>query len=141
METNIQLIQPLIALVVWSFVMWLWMYATRIPAVIALNLKLDPTAPSGSQMAQLPASVRWKADNYNHLMEQPTLFYATVLSLALLGAVSKVVVYAAWAYVVLRVVHSLVHVLGNKIQLRFAVFSLSNIPLVILVFNAVLVVV
>lgn len=74
-------------------------------------------------------------------MEQPTLFYATVLSLALLGAVSKVVVYAAWAYVVLRVVHSLVHVLGNKIQLRFAVFSLSNIPLVILVFNAVLVVV
>lgn len=58
METNIQLIQPLIAFVVWSFVMWLWMYATRIPAVIALNLKLDPTAPSGSQMAQLPASVR-----------------------------------------------------------------------------------
>ena len=141
METNSQLIQPLIALVVWSFVMWLWMYATRIPVVIALNLKLDPTAPSGSQMAQLPASVRWKADNYNHLMEQPTLFYATVLSLALLGAVSKVVVYAAWAYVVLRVVRSLVHVLGNKIQLRFAVFSLSNIPLVILVFNAVLVVV
>ena len=141
METNSQLIQPLIALVVWSFVMWLWMYATRIPVVIALNLKLDPTAPSGSQMAQLPASVRWKADNYNHLMEQPTLFYATVLSRALLGAVSEVVVYAAWAYVVLRVVHSLVHVLGNKIQLRFAVFSLSNIPLVILVFNAVLVVV
>lgn len=136
METTTQLIQPIVALVIWSLVMWLWLYATRLPAVAAMKIKFDPTAPSGSQMSQLPAKVRWKADNYNHLMEQPTLFYAIVLSLAFLGAATETNVLAAWAYVGLRVVHSLVHALVNKIELRFALFMLSNIPLLILVFNA-----
>lgn len=63
-----------IALVAWTHVMWLWMYATRIPAIVAAKMALDPQAPRGEQMAQLPARVRWKADNYNHLVEQPTRF-------------------------------------------------------------------
>lgn len=137
MDTSAQLIQPMMALVVWSMVMWCLMYATRIPAITKMNMKLDPNAPSGEQMALLPAKVRWKADNYNHLMEQPTIFYATVLSLAFLHAESGAVIYAAWAYVGFRVIHSLVQILVNKIELRFALFVLSNIPLVFLVFKAV----
>ena len=72
MEPSIQVIQPVVALVIWSMVMWLWMYATRLPAIAAMKMEMDPEAPSSVQMAQLPAKVRWKADNYNHLMEQPT---------------------------------------------------------------------
>jgi hypothetical protein len=60
---------------------------------------LDPQAPRGAQMATLPARVRWKADNYNHLLEQPVLFYATALSLALLGDHSVASLWLAWAYV------------------------------------------
>lgn len=136
MEASSQLIQPVVVLVIWSLLMWLWMYATRLPAIAATKMEMDANAPAGVQMAQLPAKVRWKADNYNHLMEQPTIFYAIVLSLALLGASTETNIYAAWAYVGLRVLHSLVQALVNKIELRFAIFFLSNIPLAILVFNA-----
>lgn len=83
-------------------------------------------------MAQLPSEVRWKADNYNHLMEQPTLFYALVISLVLLDETSTIAIYSAWAYVVLRIIHSLVQAIGNKIERRFFVYVFSNIPLTIL---------
>jgi hypothetical protein len=77
-------------------------------------------------MAQLPTRVRWKADNYNHLMEQPTRFYATALALALLGDTSSFSITLAWAYVALRIVHSLVQVLVNHIPTRFAIFFISS---------------
>ena len=136
MEASTELIQPVVALVIWSAVMWVWMYATRIPAIFAMKLEMDSDAPSGVQMSRLPPKVRWKADNYNHLMEQPTVFYALVLSLVLLGANSELSIYAAWTYVGLRVVHSLLQALVNKIELRFAIFFLSNVPLAVLTFNA-----
>lgn len=136
MTPGIEIIGPVIALVVWSMVMWVWLYATRIPAIRASKLKLDPTAPRGEQMSTLPPNVRWKADNYNHLMEQPTLFYALAISLALIGEGGGINLYFAWAYVALRVVHSLVQSLINIIELRFVLFALSNVPLFALTFNA-----
>lgn len=129
MSVNVELLGPVIALVAWSMVMWIWMYATRIPAIMALRMKLDPDAPRGEQMATLPPRVRWKADNYNHLMEQPTIFYAIVLVLALLGSTAELHLVMAWAYVGLRIVHSLVQALVNRIEWRFALFVLSNLPL------------
>ncbi len=133
-----QLLLPLIVLVLWSSVIWCWMYATRIPAIRASKIRLDPDAPAGEQMAQLPAKVRWKADNYNHLMEQPTVFFAIVLTLALLGATGEHNIWLAWAYVVLRIIHSLVQTIGNNILLRFMIFVLSNVPLIWLTINALL---
>lgn len=129
MRVSLDMLGPVIALVAWSMVMWVWMYATRLPAIFASKMKLDPNAPSGEQMATLPPRVRWKADNYNHLMEQPTVFYALAISLALLQADSTAVLAWAWAYVALRVAHSLLQALVNKIEWRFALFVLSNIPL------------
>lgn len=137
MNDSLQLLGPVIALVAWSQVMWLWMYATRIPAMIAAKMKPDPNAPRGEQMSRLPAYVRWKADNYNHLMEQPTVFYAIVLTLALLGPSGDTVLMLAWSYVALRLVHSLLQALVNKIELRFFLFLLSNIPLIGLTYEAV----
>jgi len=138
MNDSLQLLGPVIALVAWSQVMWLWMYATRIPAMIAAKMKPDPNAPRGEQMAQLPASVRWKADNYNHLMEQPTVFYAIVITLVLLGSSGDTAWVLAWSYVALRVVHSLTQALVNKIELRFLLFVLSNIPLIGLTYEAII---
>lgn len=137
MTIAVQLLGPVIALVAWSMVMWVWMYATRIPAMIAAKMKPDPNAPRGEQMSTLPARVRWKADNYNHLMEQPTVFYALVLSMALLGVQTQASLMLAWAYVVLRIVHSLVQALLNKIEVRFLLFVLSNVPLFVLTVMAI----
>lgn len=136
MEAALQLLGPVITLIAWSMVMWVWMYATRLPAMFAMKMKPDPNAPSGEQMALLPPRVRWKADNYNHLMEQPTLFYALVISLALLGVQTQAALAFAWAYVALRIVHSLVQALINKIELRFFLFVLSNVPLFALTYMA-----
>ena len=58
---HLPLLLPAVALAFWTFVMWAWMYATRIPAIRRANMKLDPTLPRGEQMATLPAEVRWKA--------------------------------------------------------------------------------
>ena len=130
------LLAPVVALVLWTFVIWTWMYATRIPAIIAMRMRLDRHAPRGEQMATLPARVRWKADNYNHLMEQPTVFYATALVLAVAGDASGVSVALAWTYVALRVVHSLWQVLVNRIPQRFALFSASSLVLLALALRA-----
>ena len=132
MEIAKVLLQPLVVLVLWTFVMWFWMYATRIPAITRSKMRLDPQRINGEQMSELPANVRWKADNYNHLHEQPILFYVVVLALVLLGDTSAASANIAWAYVALRVVHSLVQALVNKIELRFALFSISSLVLLAL---------
>ena len=116
--------------------MWAWMYVTRIPAIQRAKMKLDPFALRGEQMSTLPAEVRWKADNYNHLMEQPTLFYATALTLAVANRADGDTAMMAWAYVALRIAHSLVQATWNKIEVRFTLFFLSSIALIGLIANA-----
>ncbi|MEZ4394765.1 MAG: MAPEG family protein [Polyangiales bacterium] len=133
---NSPILKPVVALVAWSMVMWGWMYLTRIPAIQRAKMKLDPTLPRGEQMALLPAEVRWKADNYNHLMEQPTLFYALAVCLALMGLGDGRNLALAWAYVAIRVVHSLVQSTWNKIEVRFALFFLSSLALLGMVLSA-----
>lgn len=131
------ILAPVVALVAWSMVIWAWMYVTRIPAIVKARMKLDPNAPRGEQMNLLPPVVRWKADNYNHLMEQPTVFYALALALALMEQGSGANLVLAWSYVGLRVVHSLVQVTWNKIEVRFAVFFISSLVLLAMIARAV----
>mgnify|MGYP002382013156 CR=1 FL=1 len=99
---------------------------------------MDPAMTTADLNAHLPASVRWKADNYNHLMEQPTLFYAVALTLALLDQGHGLNTAIAWGYVGLRVVHSLVQALTNVIMVRFLVFMASSVALLALVLHAAL---
>jgi hypothetical protein len=112
------LIPPVLALIGWTFVMWVWLYATRIPAVRAARIDLAEVARTGAQL-ELPDEVSRVADNYNHLHEQPTLFYALTLAAQLAGAVDGSSVALAWCYVALRVVASLVQATRNLIILRF----------------------
>lgn len=121
---------PLLCLVAWTLVVWMWMYATRIPAMSKAGVELDPQKTNAELMAPIPASVRWKADNYNHLLEQPTIFYATALALALAGVGEGLGLACAWAYVGLRVVHTLIQVTVNNIMARFATFMLSSLALI-----------
>lgn len=125
---NQPMLAPMLALVLWTFVMWFWMYATRIPAIQAAGL--DPAkVKQKSDLDVLPLSVRQVADNYNHLHEQPTLFYALVTCCVLGGAADATNVALAWAYVAIRVVHSLVQSTVNFIPLRFAVFTVGSLVL------------
>ncbi len=129
-----------VALVLWTFVMWAWLYATRIPAMLASKITYDPTKPASQMDEIVPPQVRWKADNYNHLMEQPTLFYATALTLALIGHGIGLNAWLAWAYVAIRIVHSLVQATVNLIMLRFAIFMVGSVVLLILAVRAAMVV-
>ena len=134
------ILAPLIALVLWSFVMWAWLYATRIPAIVKHKIAFDPHRPSEEFHARLPARVRWKADNYNHLMEQPTLFYAVVLTLAVIGEGAGLNAALAWLYVALRVVHSFVQAIVNIVVLRFAIFMIASLVLLAMAVRAAFVV-
>ena len=130
------ILQPVIALVIWSMIMWAWLYATRLPAMIGAKTKLDATLPRDLMLGGLPPRVRWKADNYNHLMEQPTLFYATALTLALLEQGEGLNLGLAWAYVALRVIHSVIQAQFNAIPVRFAVFMVASLVLLALAIRA-----
>lgn len=131
---------PVAALALWSMVMWLWMYVTRIPAI--QRAKIDTAnwvGGTGKDLdAALPAEVQWKAHNYNHLMEQPTVFYAVALALAIGGQGDGLNAQIAWAYVALRIIHSLVQATINRIMLRFAIFALASVALIALCLHAFL---
>jgi hypothetical protein len=116
--------------------MWAWLYATRIPAVTKNEIVYDPRRPAEEFHARLPAQVRWKADNYNNLMEQPTLFYAVVLTLAFVDDGASLNAALAWLYVGLRIAHSLVQALINVVMIRFAIFMAASLVLLVMSIGA-----
>ena len=135
------ILQPVVALAGWTMVMWLWMYATRIPAMSKAGI--DGTKLVGSNGAslreKLPDTVSWKADNYNHLHEAPTVFYAVALVLAITGWGDGMNALLAWIYVGLRIIHSLVQATSNRVLVRFVLFALSSVVLMALIFHAAIV--
>jgi hypothetical protein len=134
-------LQPVIALAAWTMVMWAWMYATRLPAIGAAKVDLDELVrdPATSLDDLLPVGVQWKAHNYNHLHEAPTVFYAVAIVLAIIGAGDGLNAHLAWGYVAIRVVHSLVQATVNKVGARSVLFALSSVVLMVLVARAVMV--
>lgn len=125
------ILQPVVTLAGWTMVMWWWMYITRIPAMSKAGI--DGAKMVGSTGAslrgQLPDTVSWKADNYNHLHEAPTVFYAIALVLAVTGQGEGLNALLAWIYVGLRIVHSLVQATFNRVVVRFGVFALATLAL------------
>jgi hypothetical protein len=136
---NSEIFGPIVALAIWTMIMWLWMYATRLPAMGKVE-GLDAKAMVGGIGADLdkvlPGKVQWIAHNYNHLHEAPTVFYAVSIVLALVGAGDGFNSNLAWIYVALRVAHSLVQALWNRVIVRFALFALSSIVLIMLTAHA-----
>ena len=135
-----EMLYPLLALIGWTFVMWGWMYATRIPAIQKAEVDVDELSRTGAPLV-LPPEVARVADNYNHLHEQPTIFYALVLCAAVAGAVDGMQIALAWGYVGIRIVHSLIQAVKNPIFIRFLVFALASIVLMILFVRTVLLII
>ena len=132
------ILAPAAVLVLWSIIMLVWLAATRLPALKTIGI--DMTKAVGGRGADIdpnmPPSIAWKSHNYAHLMEQPTIFYATVAILAIAGASGGINTTLAWAYVALRIVHSLWQAMINTVPIRFALFLLSTACLIGLAINA-----
>lgn len=133
---GMDILQPVVALLAWTMVMWLWMYATRIPAMTKAGVKPDDARNTGALGSLLPEQVQWKANNFNHLHESPTLFYAVAIVLAIVGQGDGFNTQLAWAYVGLRVLHSIVQATINKVAIRFALYALSSLVLMALILHA-----
>lgn len=135
-----QILAPAAVLVLWSLVMMVWMASTRLPAMsnAGNNLKIAKPGGRGQDLeGVLPDKINWKAHNYAHLMEQPTIFYPTIIILSLMGS-GGIDVLLAWIYVALRIVHSIWQATVNKLPVRFLLFLISSIALSILAVRAVI---
>jgi hypothetical protein len=130
------MIAPVVALASWSLVVWIWMYATRLPAMGQAGVKPQEGAFARELNSKMPPYARQVADNYNHLMEQPTIFYAVCFALQFLDLTQPINIGLAWTYVALRVVHSLVQCTFNSVPVRFLVFVLSTLALAAMTLHA-----
>jgi hypothetical protein len=133
-----EILLPVIVLAAWSLVIMLWMAATRLPAMRRAGIDISTLVGGRGQNLEgvVPDKVQWVSHNYSHLMEQPTLFYAVALVLAVLDSGGGYNLWLAWAYVILRILHSLVQATVNVVRYRFLLFLLSSIALVLLTVNA-----
>lgn len=132
------ILMPVLVLIAWTLVMWLWMYATRIPAMQKAGINAAKLREK-SEMDVLPRSVRQVADNHNHLHEQPMLFYALAFYIHLTGSTGDAVfIGLAWGYVALRIAHSLYQALVNFIPVRFALYVLATLFLIVMTVRCVL---
>lgn len=119
------LLGPIVALVAWTLIMLIWMAVARYPILKGRQI------PDGARGSDMPAGPHnWPGHNYEHLLEQPTIFYAIVLALVLMGFDQPINLYLAWAYVGLRIVHSIVQATTNVVRIRFTLFALSTLCLV-----------
>jgi len=132
---------PAAVLILWTLVVLVWVAVTRFGALAksGVDLKAAPPGGRGRDLEQvLPAKVNWKSHNYSHLVEQPTIFYPVVLLLAVAGGGTPTNIALAWAYVAIRIVHSLWQSLVNTLPVRITLFGLSTTCLFALAINAVL---
>ena len=133
------LFAPIVALVAWTFVMMIWMYAVRFPAMArkGISLKGRVGSKGGDLDGVVEPQVQWKAHNHNHLLEQPTLFYAIAIVLALQGGGAFWLnVWLAWAYVGFRVIHSLIQATVNVVRWRFFAHLAASVCLFALTVHA-----
>jgi hypothetical protein len=124
------LLGPVVVLVAWTLIMMIWMAAARFPAMKEAGIRPGIGGRGQDLEGVIPASVQWKAHNYMHLTEQPTIFYAIVFALILMGASGMPMsIYLAWGYTVLRICHSLIQATTNVVKYRFSLFLLSSLCL------------
>ena len=135
-----QILAPAAVLVAWSLVMLIWMAVTRLPAMSKAMGGFKNAQPGGRGQnleGVLDDRIQWKSHNYTHLMEQPTLFYAVVVILAIMGPYPHDALFA-WGYVMLRIIHSVWQSTVNVVSVRFTLFLLSTICLVVLTVHTVM---
>lgn len=134
-----QILAPAAVLVVWSIIMLFWMAGVRLPALkkAGIDLGARPGGRGQDLEGQIEPRINWPAHNYSHLMEQPTVFYPTVVILAMMGP-GALDIALAWGYVGLRIVHSIWQATVNTVPVRFLLFIISTTALLVLAIRAVM---
>ena len=118
---QIALLTPVFILILWTFTIFLIMSYGR------TRFMKDPqdAAHTKDIKGTLPAWVERTGDNYNHLFEQPVAFYVVTLAIALINSIDPLMMQLAWAFVILRIIHSLVQLTFNLVLVRFMIFLIG----------------
>lgn len=134
------ILKPVAVLIAWSLVMLVWTIVVRMPAMKKAGIDINKVVGSkpGGLDGLIDQKAQWSAHNYMHLMEQPTLFYAVTLLLAVTGMGNGLNASIAWGYVILRILHSILQATVNIIRYRFLLFALSTLCLMALSLHALI---
>ncbi len=133
-----EFLTPVLVLIIWTLIVLVFMLSRRIPAMNKINRNTQKFIENPELMQQLPNKAKWAADNYNHLHEQPVIFYALMFYLAATNAGDSVNLYLAWGYVISRILHSLIQMGKNIVIARFLVFVIGTVLLMLMALRAVL---
>lgn len=135
---NNEILEPVICMTILTFVMMIWMYATRIPASKHIEKKgidLQDLSHPSNLGGVFPSKVERVADNYNHLFEQPTIFYVIILIIWALNLTDTFYLFCAWIYFFTRVIHSIFQATLNLVWIRFSLFIFSWLILALMIFR------
>ena len=124
------LLTPIFVLVLWTSAVFLVLAYGR----VKYTKNPQDAAHSKDLKGTMPDWVERAADNYNHLFEQPVAFYALTLCIAVINDFDSFMVQLAWAFVVLRIMHSLVQLTFNLVLLRFFIFVMGWLVLALMAY-------
>ena len=132
------ILNPMLAMMAWSGLIVAILLMTRIPVVIKQWGNLQFAKHSDELRPKMSEKFRYVTDNYNHIFEQPTLFYAVLIYIQLAGTANQTNISLAWAYVFLRVIHSSIQLTSNNVSWRAASFATASLILMAIISMEVL---
>ncbi len=135
--SQVAIFGPIFAMFILTFVVWVYMYARRIPFIRSLDLPLEELT-SAVLVQRSPPSVSNPSDNLKNLFEIPIVFYALALYLYVTNQVDAVYVVVSWVFVLFRVLHSAVHCTINIVLLRFSLYLVACLSVWFILFRAAL---
>ena len=135
---NELILQPMLAMMVLTAVVWFVLYARRIPAMKKARIPVQTYTTPDKSAELLPDEVNYPAYNFKNLCELPVLFYPLCLYLSVSGSVDIAQLVAAWAFVAFRVLHSVVHCTKNIVMWRFYCYAAAAMALWFMLGKAVL---
>ena len=133
-----EILYPMFLVITLSGILFLLLAATRLPSIIKYFGKLQAAKHSEDLRPNLPTAARNITDNYNHLFEQPTLFYALVTYIYLMQHVDTIHLYLAWFYAALRIAHSFIQITSNNVSYRALMFIGSGACLMFMIAKEIL---
>lgn len=136
--SGLSIIHAILAMGLLTFVMMVCMSVTRVITMRRIGLVFQDAAHTEEFRPRLPSTIRRISDNYNHLTEAPTVFYAVSIAIILAGVADPIHAICAWLFFGLRALHSLVQATFNSVRVRANLYVLSWIALAVMIVRALL---
>ena len=136
--TNDAILQPMLAMMVLTAIVWFWLYAKRLPAMRKVGESAQAYTTPDKGASLLPEAVGYPAHNFRNLFELPVLFYALCLYLFVTGTAERPDEIAAWTFVAFRAAHSIVHSTVNIVMARFLAYLVATLALWFMLGRAVM---